>query len=306
MRQIWRQVAFLPVAGTIMLAVGSAFALSALRFPSVLSAQREAAPANGGVIVYWKESPWPSIWVTRPNGSRVHRILRNRQNAKRARLSPDRRWVAFDGAAPGKPPLSDFDIQIVRLDGTGRRTLTHADEWDLDAQWSPDGELLSFSRMPPGADWLHSVIWTVRRDGTDPHRIGPGIDARWSPDGKKFVFDAPTAGSPADLFVMDADGTNTRQLLASKALEAAAGWSADGRTILFTRFNDNSARNADVFVMNIDGTNVRKLAHGIAGSWSPDGSQIAYTAPFRLRLMSADGTHKRKTRLVGVWDPNWR
>ena len=64
----------------------------------------------------------------------------NRQNAKRARLSPDRSWVAFDGAPPGKQPLTDFDIQIVRLDGTDRTTLTDSDYWDIDAQWSPDGQ----------------------------------------------------------------------------------------------------------------------------------------------------------------------
>jgi len=29
--------------------------------------------------------------------------------------------------------LSDFDIQIVRLDGTDRKTLTNSDQWDIDA-----------------------------------------------------------------------------------------------------------------------------------------------------------------------------
>jgi TolB protein len=266
-----------------------------------------AIPASGGLIVYWKMSPWPSIWTARPDGPRAHRILRNRQNAKRARLSPDRKWVAFDGAAPGKPALSDFDIQIVRLDGTGRRTLTSSDHWDIDAQWSPGGERLSFTRGGRGKlDWPNTEIWTMRRDGSELRSIGPGSDARWSPDGTRLVFDAPTDASQADLFVMDADGSNRRQLLATPRLEGAAGWSPDGKTILYTRFNGNNGRDADVFVISSDGTNVRKLAHGIAGAWSPDGSQIVYTAPFQLLLMNADGSHKRKTPLLGVWDPDWR
>lgn len=57
----------------------------------------EGAPRARGLIVYWSESPWPSIWAIAADGSRNRRILRNRQNAKRPRLSPDRRWVAFDG-----------------------------------------------------------------------------------------------------------------------------------------------------------------------------------------------------------------
>jgi hypothetical protein len=76
--------------------------------------------AASGLILYWSDSPWPSIWSVRPDGSRRHRLFRTRQNAKRPVLSPDRQWVAFDGAPPGKPPLSDFDIQVVRRDGTGR------------------------------------------------------------------------------------------------------------------------------------------------------------------------------------------
>ena len=263
--------------------------------------------AGPGLIVYWRESPFPSIWVIRPDGSGARRILRNRQNAKRARLSPDRSWVAFDGAPPGKQPLTDFDIQIVRLDGTDRRTLTDSDYWDIDAEWSPDGQRLSFTRGGRGdLDWPNTEIWTVRRDGTDLRRLGHGGDARWSPDGTKLAFDAPTARSQGDLFVMNADGTNRRQLLATRKLEAAAGWSPDGKTILFTRFNDQSGRNADVFVMNPDGTNRRGLAQGVAGSWSPNGKRIVYTDSFQLRIIDADGSHKRKLRSAGVWDPDWR
>jgi Tol biopolymer transport system component len=267
----------------------------------------EPASTEPGLIVYWKESPFPSIWSIRPDGKGARKILAGRQNAKRARLSPDRTWVAFDGAPPGKQPLSDFDIQIVRLDGSDRRTLTSSDNWDVDAQWSPDGGRLAFTRGGRGnLDWPNTAIWTIRRDGTDLRRLGPGSDARWSPDGTKLVFDAPTARTQGDVFVMNADGTNRRQLLATRKLEGAAGWSPDGKKILFTRFNDSSGRNADAFVMNVDGTNIRRLAQGVAGSWSPNGKRIVYTNSLQLRIMNADGSHKRKIRSAGVWDPDWR
>jgi Tol biopolymer transport system component len=284
-------------------------ALVCLLGGAVSAAHGDSNPAASGpgLIVYWKESPFPSIWAIRPDGSGARKILRNRQNAKRARLSPDRNWVAFDGAPPGKQPLTDFDIQVVRLDGTGRRTVTDSDYWDIDAQWSPDGQRLSFTRGGRGdLGWPNTEIWTVRRDGTDQRRIGPGSDAHWSPDGTKLVFDAPTARSQGDLFVMNADGSGRRQLLATRTLEGAAGWSPDGKKILFTRFNDNSGRNANVLVMNTDGTNIRRLAQGVAGSWSPNGRRIVYTNSFQLRIMNADGSHKRKVRSAGVWDPDWR
>jgi Tol biopolymer transport system component len=284
--------------------VGLACLLGSLYAPTV---RGEPAAGGPGLIVYWKESPFPSIWSVRPDGKGARRILGGGQNAKRARLSPDRSWVAFDGAPPGKLPLTDFDIQIVRLDGSDRRTLIDSDRWDIDAQWSPDGERLAFTRGGRGdLDWPNTEIWTVRRDGTDLRRLGPGSDARWSPDGTRLVFDAPTARSQGDLFVMNADGTSRRQLLATRKLEGAAGWSPDGKKILLTRYNDNSGRNADVFVMNADGTNIRRLAQGVAGSWSPTGKRIVYTSSLQLRVMNADGSHRRKIRSAGVWDPDWR
>src|SRR5262245_28979418 len=140
-----------------------------------------------GLIVYWSESPFPQIWSVRPDGSGDHRILRNDQNAKRARLSPDRRWVAFDGAPPGKAPLSDFDIQLVRADGAGRRTLTFGRQWDHDAQWSPDGRRLAFSRLPPNHRDEHGgAIWVIGRDGSGLRPVTPGFGARWSPDGTQL------------------------------------------------------------------------------------------------------------------------
>jgi len=87
----------------------------------------------------------------RPDGSNRHRIFRTSQNAKRPTLSPDGRWIAFDGAPPGKPALSDFDLQVVRVDGGGRQTLAESRATEIDAQWSPDGtRLMLLARASAG------------------------------------------------------------------------------------------------------------------------------------------------------------
>ena len=281
-------------------------ALALLSFLAVLLPAATASPQGRapGLIVFWSDSPWPSIWSVRPDGSRVRRILRNRQNAKRPRLSPDRAWVAFDGAAPPKPPLTDFDIQLVRPDGTGLTTLTNTEEWDVDAQWSPDGSEISFSRTPPSpTDLRDSTIWLMRRDGSNQRMLLPGGGARWSPDGSRLVY----TSRAGDLFIARRDGTVVRRLTSTRrALEQAAGWSPDGRRILFTRNYDSTGHNGDVFVVRRDGLRLRKLARGFAGSWSPDGSKILYTTYFRssLRVMNADGSRKRRLAVVGS-EPDW-
>jgi TolB protein len=212
-------------------------------------------------------------------------------------------------------PLSDFDVEIVRRDGTGLKTLTRSPQWDIDVQWSPDGTLLSFSRFPPHqVEEADSVIWTVRRDGSEPRRFVRGFGARWSPDGKQLVFAAPTDGSDGDLFVMNADGSGRRLLLATPEAKQAAAWSPDAKKILFTRFDPSGG--ADVFVMDADGTHVRELtepgAATIAAAWSPDGSEILFTrgppGNAELLVMDADGSHTRSLsddRFRG-YEPSWR
>jgi len=272
------------------------------------------APNSPGLIFFWSDSPWPSIWSMRPDGSHLRRILRTRANAKRPSLSPDRQWVAFDGTPPGQAPLSNFDIQVVRLTGEDRRTLVGSPSplTEIDAQWSPDGSRLSFSRWP--STWQQSEIWTVRADGSELTRIAAGVSARWSPDGQEFVFQFPTDES-GDVSLMNADGTGVRQLMATPQLESPAAWSPDGKKILFTR-SRTGYFGTDVFVMNADGTNVRKLTRApgdqIAAAWSPDGSKILYTSGrpghSQLLVMNADGSHKRsisRNRFTG-YEPSWR
>lgn len=240
-------------------------------------ASSAAAPGSaarvGSLILFWSDTPYPSLWSIRPDGSHRRRVFRTRQNCKRPVLSPDRRWIAFDGAPPGQAPLSQFDVQVVRRDGTGRRTLVPSPDRETDPQWSPDGTRISYVRLAEAdeEDWRKSRIWTVRPDGRDARRLVLGNNARWSPDGKQLVFSAPTAQSDGDLFVINADGSGLHRLLATRQLEWPTDWSPNGRKILFTRqlFPGGFT---DVYVVNVDGTSVRRLTHAryddVGGTWS--------------------------------------
>jgi Tol biopolymer transport system component len=284
------------------------FALTVLT--ALLAASARAAPSAPprGLITYWTESPIPSIWAVRPDGTHKTKIFRNlQQNSKRPTLSPDRTWVAFDGTPPGKPAMSDFDIQLIRLNGTARRTLVDAPQWDTDAQWSPDGDRITFTRSPPSPmDCSDAQIWVVDRDGGDLHEVTAGCGARWSPDGTRLAY--TTQGTNGfTISTVGLDGANAKPLLSLRDALQVAGWSR-GR-ILFTRGYDSSGRNGAVFVMNDDGTRVRKLVRGFASSWSPEGTKILYS-PIALfgpvLVMDADGSHKGRIPGVVGADAAWR
>jgi Tol biopolymer transport system component len=277
-------------------------------------ASSRAASPRGSLILFWSDSPIPSLWTVRPDGTHRHRI-RLRQNCKRPRLSPDRKWIVFDGTPPGKPPLTDFDVQLVRRDGTGRHALTGSGDREIDAEWSPDGTRISFVRWRwlEGEDSGDAWIWTMRSDGTDQRPVVHGNIARWSPDGSRLVFSAPTPESDGDLFVVNADGTGLRRLLATPQPEWPNAWSPNGGKILFTRsFGD---RAADVYVIDADGSHVRRLTRAprqdIGGTWSPDGSRIVFTSErlgrTHLFVMRANGTHQHAITHSGAndFDPSW-
>lgn len=119
----------------------------------------------------------------------------------------------------------------------------------------------------------------------------------WSPDGKQIAYYAEVGGKPADLFVMDADGSKSRQLTDTSEAEGYPAWKPDGREIAFE--SHTSDGNFDVYVMNADGSNVRRLTRDprrdVAPAWSPDGRKIVFMSDrgrreFNLYWMNADGT----------------
>ena len=115
-----------------------------------------------------------------------------------------------------------------------------------------------------------------------------------------------------EVFVVDADGTNLRQLTNDTHLAINPSWSPDSTQIAFESDRDGDL---EIYAMNVDGTNLRQLTnnafHDWAPSWSPDGSQIAFTSDrgrgWQVIVMDADGTNLRQLTndYVNNGFPSW-
>lgn len=53
-----------PIAGAV---------LAALAAGATAGARGERPAPGGALIAYWRDSPWPTIWTMRPDGSRHRR-----------------------------------------------------------------------------------------------------------------------------------------------------------------------------------------------------------------------------------------
>ncbi len=235
--------------------------------------------SNSSRILFWSgRSGFPSVWQMNADGSHPHELTRFAQNAKRGVLSPSGGRVAFDGAASGVAAMTNFDIQVMNIDGSRRVRLTTDVAKDIDPQWSPDGTTISYTHQRDNSGRQVS-IWLIKPDGTSKRRLITGGEARWAPDGRRIVL-TRWRGAQTDLFIYDLKSRRLSQLTSTPDYEEPGGWSADGQSIVFTR--DNALGNTDVYTIDADGSDLRRLTSGPAEdsacSFSPDGRAILFTS----------------------------
>jgi Tol biopolymer transport system component len=109
----------------------------------------------------------------------------------------------------------------------------------------------------------HMDIFESNLDGSELKQLTstPGYDAEgsYSADGKQIVFCSNRTGS-LELFIMDADGGNPRQLTkAPNCYNGGPFFSPDGKRVVF-RSDRKEKDRLQLYVINSDGTGERLIA----------------------------------------------
>jgi len=127
----------------------------------------------------------------------------------------------------------------------------------------------------------------------------PDLNPTISPDGERIAFQSFVNGN-WEIFVMDADGRNVKQLTFNPADDIDPAWSPDGQRIAFATNRDG---NWEIYTMDVDGGNVKNLTNSGANdrwpTWSPDVEEIAFqsdrTGRWEIwKMKAADGTEQKQ------------
>src|SRR5437773_1574705 len=149
---------------------------------------------------------------------------------------------------------------------------------------TPSTPDLVFVSTRDGDYALFGVAADGGHEGGRARRLGCGFgdaaDPAWSPNGKLVAYDYRRPGfSIREIWVMGANGRNSRQVARLGAVNAHPSWSPDGRRLAF----HSNARGGhyEIYSIGVDGTCLRRETRSaidtIEPAWSPDGKEIAFS-----------------------------
>ena len=162
-----------------------------------------------------------------------------------------RRYLYKPTASEGGTRFNDnrrMHIFVAELDTNENRQLTDGHFYEHSVDVSPDGkEVLFISNREPNPDrfFNYDVFAVAIADGkvrrltrTENAEYRP----RFSPDGRYVVYQGTTRGLTSSettmedthLWIMNADGTERRELVPIDNRQGAPQWSPDGRSVYFT------------------------------------------------------------------------
>lgn len=261
--------------------------------------------------------PCDQIFTMNLDGSDVRQVSSGKGRTTCSYFFNDGKRVLYsstEGSSPECPPGPDYskgyvwsvyeayEIYTANADGTDVHNLTNSPGYDAEATVSPDGKKIIFTSDRDG----DLELYAMDIDGKNVKRLtnSPGYDggAYFSPDSRQITFRANVIGDQQELddyrallkehmvkpghleiFTMDADGANRRQVTYNGHANFCPFFHPDGKRIIFaSNMNDPQQRNFDLYLIGVDGKNQEQITFDPSFDgfpmFSPDGRKLVFAS----------------------------
>ncbi len=231
------------------------------------------------------------IYIMNLDGSGKHLVSTGKGRTTCAYFLPDGSILyasthLADTACPPPPSMAKgytwalyqgYDIFFANADGSSLRRITSTQGYDAEATVSPKGDKIVFTSVRDGDLELYEMDLDGKNQKRLTNHLGYDGGAFYSWDGKKIVFRASSPDSnevesylsllreglvrpnKMELFVMDADGSQRKQLTFNGKANFAPFFYPDNRTIAFSTNAADTGRGRNFDIHLIDCENPQKL-----------------------------------------------
>ncbi len=253
--------------------------------------------ADGSKIIYQTrqpEFPDEQIFTMNSDGSSKKLVSTGKGRCTCSYFLPDMSGIVFSSTHErnegAQKPVDmskgyvwmvnpDFAVYRANTDGTGLRPLLKRSGYIAETTVAPNGKYITFTGGFEG----DLDIYRANLDGSKVRKLtnekgydgGPFVS--W--DSKKIVYRRGTMKTPEEvheyedllkqnlvrpskleIWVMDADGRNRRQVTNLGAASFAPFIHPDGKQIIFaSNYGDPKGREFDLFLINVDGTGLKQV-----------------------------------------------
>jgi Tol biopolymer transport system component len=220
-----------------------------------------------------------------------------------------------------------FDIFTMAINGSNITRLTDSAAAELYPSWSPDGKKIVFSTSGSANS---EQVYIMEADGSKQQRLTRNQFKDVSPEVRplkeavdedlpilrengKILYSTSRQGNFAEIYIMNADGTNSTDLFSSPDSEdALPKWSPKGDRLAYVSKRPGLE---EIIIIDADGTNRTSVTISTAPitglDWSPDGKKLVFAKgdPNHrwIHTINVDGTDQRRLTRFGEpdTDPSW-
>ncbi|HEX4899535.1 MAG TPA: hypothetical protein VFV61_03335 [Pyrinomonadaceae bacterium] len=257
------------------------------------------------------------IYTMNVDGSNVRMVSTGTGRTTCSYFFPNQGRILYSSTHLGSkdcPPRPDFsqgyvwaiyptyDIFIARPNGSELKQLTQTPGYDAEATISTSGKKIVFTSTRDGDLDIYSMDANGRNVRRLTNEIGYDGGPFYSRDGKQIVYRAYHPQSEKDkadyqsllkanlirpttleIWVMNADGSNKRQITQNGKANFAPYFFPNGKRIIFaSNMDDPKGRNFDLYTIKVDGSGLERITDNDTFDgfpmFSPDGKKLVFAS----------------------------